>query len=294
MRLLTQIILSMTILPMLVHSSDTTLNRVFIDPATGMEFVHVTGGCFQMGDTFGEGNPDEKPVHEVCIDDFYIGKYEVTQGEYKQIIGKNPSLFKQGDRYPVERVSWYDTQDFIEKLNSRSSQNYRLPTEAEWEYAAREGGKKVRFGTGSDTIGSDEANFNALAEYKVSFSRSGTYLEETVEVGSYPPNRLGIHDMSGNLWEWCQDWYDEDYYKSSPRNNPKGPPLGNFRMLREGSWTSSFEDVVNEQTDDRGFRVIRGGSWAYQPWLLRATNRNYYIAYYRGYNIGFRIVRPVH
>lgn len=293
MRLFTQIVLSITLLPMFVHSSDATLNRVFKDPTTGMEFVHVPGGCFQMGDTFGEGESDEKPVHEVCVDNFYIGKYEVTQGEYRQITGKNPSRFMLGDRYPVDRVNWYDTQDFIERLSSRSSQNYRLPTEAEWEYAAREGGKKVRFGTGSDTIGSEEANFNALAEFKVSYSRSGKYLEETVKVGTFPPNRLGIHDMSGNLWEWCQDWYDEDYYKTSPRNNPTGPPLGNFRMLRGGSWTSSLEDVVNEQTDDRGFRVMRGGSWAYQPWVLRAANRNYYHVYTRGYNRGFRIVRPI-
>lgn len=293
MRLLALIVLTITPIPILVLGSGATSSKVFKDPTTGMEFVHVPGGCFQMGDMFGEGEPDEKPLHEVCVNDFYIGKYEVTQGQYHQITGHNPSRFKEGDRYPVDRVNWFDTQAFIEKLNSRSSQNYRLPTEAEWEYAAREGGKKVRFGTGRDTIGSNDANFNALAEYKMPYSSSGIYRESTVPVGTYPPNSLGIYDMSGNLWEWCQDWYDEEYYKSSPRDNPTGPPLGNFRMLRDGSWTFSFDDLIDVQTDSRGFRVIRGGSWAYYPWSARAANRHYYYTNTRGYSRGFRIVRPV-
>jgi len=214
----------------------------------------------------------------------------VTQGEYRQITGKNHSLFKKGDRYPVDRVNWFNAQVFIERLNSRSSQNYRLPTEAEWEYAAREGGQKVQFGTGSDTIGSDEANFNALSEYKASYSKSGTYRESTVPVGSFPPNSLGVYDMSGNLWEWCQDWYDEDYYKSSPQNNPTGPSSASLSMLRDGSWAYTRS---REQADNWGFRVIRGGSWAYYPWSVRAANRNYMLINYRGYNRGFRLVLPV-
>lgn len=114
----------------------------YTDPVTGMEFVYVQGGCYQMGDTFGDGGSDEKPVHEVCVDDFYIGKYEVTQGEYKKIMGSNPSSFQKGDRYPVETVSWNHAQTFIRKLNYRSGKTFKLPTEAEWEYAARSGGKK--------------------------------------------------------------------------------------------------------------------------------------------------------
>lgn len=288
------ILISITLIHILLHSSGAastvTSNKTYVDPTTGMELVFVPGGCFQMGDMFGEGKTDEKPVHEVCLDDFYIGKYEVTQGEYLQITGTNPSRFNKGDRYPVDRVNWFDTQAFIERLNSKSSQSYRLPTEAEWEYAARGGGKKVRFGTGRNTIGSNEANYNALPDYKTSYSRNGIYRESPVAVGSFSPNSLGIYDMSGNLWEWCQDWYDEEYYKSSPRNNPTGPSSANLSMLKNASWAYSRS---REQVDNWGFRVLRGGSWAYYPWSVRAANRNYMMLNYRGYNRGFRLVLPV-
>lgn len=175
------------------HSSTSVLNKNFTDPTTGMEFIFVKGGCYQMGDTFGEGDSDEKPVHEVCVDDFYIGAYEVTQGEYKKIAGFNPSRFQKGDRYPVEEVSWDDAQEYIRMLSRKSNKKYRLPTEAEWEYAARERGKKVRFGTGKDTIGSDEANFDADSLFgRKSYSSSGQYREQTVKVGTFAPNSLGL------------------------------------------------------------------------------------------------------
>lgn len=116
--------------------------KKFKDPVTGMEFVFIKGGCFDMGDTFGDGRADEKPVHEVCVGDFYIGIYEVTQAQWEKVMGNNPSKFKGGGNYPVERVSWNDIQDFIERLNRQGGKRYRLPTEAEWEYAARSGGKK--------------------------------------------------------------------------------------------------------------------------------------------------------
>lgn len=126
------------------------------DPTTGMEFVYVDGGCYQMGDTFGDGESNEKPVHEVCVDDFYIGKYEVTQGQWKAImrdnpLGDNPSKFDEcGDNCPVESVSWNDAQAFINKLNNKTGKNYRLPTEAEWEYAAKSGGKSEKYSGGND------------------------------------------------------------------------------------------------------------------------------------------------
>lgn len=203
--------------------------KEFKDTATGMEFIFVKGGCYQMGDTFGDGESDEKPVHEVCVDDFYMGKYEVMQGEWEKVIGNNPSYFKNcGDNCPVEQVSWNDIQDFIGKLNEFPLNKgglrglYRLPTEAEWEYAARSGGKREKY-AGGDYV-------DSVAWYD---SNSG---KKTHPVGTKSPNGLGIYDMSGNVWEWVQDWYGEKYYSESPRNNPKGPYSGQARVLRGGSW----------------------------------------------------------
>lgn len=196
------------------------------DQLTGMEFVFIKGGCFEMGDTFGDGTEVEKPVHEVCVDDFYLGKYEVTQGQWEKVMGNNPSGFK-GMNNPVEQVSWNDVQQFIERLNSQSTRKYRLPTEAEWEYAARSGGKREKY---SGT--SQEADLGQYAWY---------LYRGNVELGTHPvgekkPNGLGLHDMTGNVLEWCADWFDENYYKNSPRDNPRGPGGGESRVLRGGSW----------------------------------------------------------
>jgi formylglycine-generating enzyme required for sulfatase activity len=208
-----------------------------------MEFVLVQGGVFQMGDIFNDDEYDnEKPVHEVELDDFYIGKYPVTQAEWLKILQENLSRFK-GDRNPVESVSWYDTQRFIEELNRQSGRQYRLPTEAEWEYAARERGRKVRFGNGQDIITADTANFNASEVLTTKYSKAGEFRGKTTPVGSFPGNALGLYDMSGNVWEWCADWYDENYYTSSPRNNPQGPDQGESRVLRGGYWESRSEYV---------------------------------------------------
>jgi len=244
-----------------------TLEKVpdfFVSPV----MVFVKGGCFDMGDTFGEGEVDEQPVHEVCVDDFHMGKYEVTQKEWKAVMGSNPSHFKScGGRCPVERVRWGDVQDYIKKLNRNTGKHYRLPTEAEWEYAAREGGKRVRFGTGKDTIGVEEANFDARHAWKESYSRVGVYRERTMPVGSFAPNSLGLYDMSGNVWEWVGDRYGKNYYKKSPRSNPHGPSRRSARL-----------------------RVIRGGSWAGAPRFLRAADHYYGAPYSRYGSIGFRLV----
>jgi len=232
-------------------------------PVGGM--VYVKGGCFDMGDTFGEGDSDERPVHRVCLDAFYMGKYEVTQAEWKAIMGSNTSYFRNcGGRCPVENVSWSEVQEYIRKLNRKSGRKYRLPTEAEWEYAAREGGKRVRFGTGKDTIGPDEANYDASKRYKKPYSRVGIYRKKTIPVGSFAPNTLGLYDMSGNVWEWVSDWYGEDYYSHSPRNNPKGPSSGTYR-------------------------VLRGGSWDLNPRNARAALRNRHLPEFRNNDDGFRL-----
>jgi len=228
-------------------------NKNFTDSATGMEFVFAQGGCYQMGDNFNDEYIDELPLHEVCLDDFYIGKYEVTQGEYKEVIGTNPSGFEKGDRYPVERISWPDAQIFIQKLNKLSSQNYRLPREAEWEYAARSQGKLERF-PGGHPVGS-------VAWYD---GNSGFMSHE---VGLKLPNGLGIYDMSGNVSEWCSDWFNMNYYEISPRYNPKGPSSGGRRIHRGGDWRliekhvrSSYRGGCEADVDHRkgyhGFRLV--------------------------------------
>ena len=196
------------------------------DPIKAIEFVLIKGGCFQMGDTFGDGQADEKPVHTVCVDDYYIGKYEVTQGQWQSVMGNNPSYFKNcGEKCPVEQVSWNDIQEFIKKLNAKTGKKYRLPTEAEWEYAARSGGKKEKYaGTSSDV---------ELGKYAWYSANSGG---STHPSGQKQPNSLGLYDMTGNVWEWCQDWYGEKYYSQSPRKNPSGPLSGTRRVLRGGAW----------------------------------------------------------
>jgi formylglycine-generating enzyme required for sulfatase activity len=201
------------------------------------DMVFIKGDCYQMGDTFGDGKDDEKPVHEVCVDDFYLGKYELTQREWKEVMGNNmASFYDCGDDCPADNVSWNNVQEFIRRLNVKTSMNYRLPTEAEWEYAAREGGENLRFPTGKNIIGPDEANFNGSSKYKKPYSRPGIYRTKTISAKSFLPNSLGLYNMSGNVWEWVQDWYDKNYYQNSPRNNPKGPGSGEYRVLRGGSW----------------------------------------------------------
>ena len=182
--------------------------------------VKVEGGIFSMGSTEGY---DEKPVHQVRLSDFCIGKYEVTQDEWEVVMGTNPSHFK-GVNKPVECVSWNDCQEFIKKLNKLTGLQFRLPTEAEWEYAARGGNKSKGYKySGSNIIGN-------VAWY---WDNSN---QKTHPVGTKAPNELGIYDMSGNVWEWCSDWYSSSYYSSSPANNPTGPATGSDRVYRGGSW----------------------------------------------------------
>ena len=188
-----------------------------------IEMVNVEGGCYQMGDTFGDGSDDEKPVHEVCVDDFYIGKYPVTQAQWQSVMKNNPSHFKDcGGNCPVEQILWEDAWKFIDKLNELTGKKYRLPTEAEWEYAARSRGKHDKY-SGGNRAGS-------VAWY------SGNSGGTTHPVGTKSPNRLGIYDMSGNVWQWVQDWYGPSYYQESPRSNPQGPASGSYHVLRGGSW----------------------------------------------------------
>ena len=185
--------------------------------------VWVDGGTFRMGATSEQGSEisDEKPVHSVTLSGYYIGKTEVTQALWQAVMGSNPSYF-EGDDLPVEQVSWDDCQEFIRKLNSLTGQNFRLPTEAEWEFACRGGNNSRGYKySGSNYI-------DNVAWY------DGNSGDKTHPVATKSPNELGIYDMSGNVWEWCADWYGD--YSSGRQTNPKGPYGGSGHVNRGGSW----------------------------------------------------------
>ena len=201
-------------------------NEISIPVKNGItiDMVKVDAGSFMMGATSEMQNPygDETPVHQVILtNDYYMGKYEVTQALWQAVMGNNPSRFK-GDNLPVESVSWKDCQKFISKLNKKTGRKFRLPTEAEWEYAAR-GGKKSR-----SCQYSGSSNIADVAWYK---DNSGN---KTHPVGTKQANELGFYDMTGNVWEWCQDWYYS--YVSSSQTNPRGAVSGSYRVYRGGSW----------------------------------------------------------
>jgi formylglycine-generating enzyme required for sulfatase activity len=219
-----------------------------------IELVYVQGGTFTMGCTDDECYSDgrELPVHQVTISSFYISKYEITQAQWVAVMGNNPSSFKGGN-LPVENVCWDDAQEFLSKLNLQTGKNYRLPTEAEWEYAARGGIKSQGYKySGSNHI-------DDVAWYSDN-SDGGTK-----PVGTKIPNELGIYDMSGNVWEWCNDWFGE--YSSSPQHDPTGVSAG-------------------------GVYVLRGGSWYFSAKICRIATRRYNAPGLRHSLFGFRVVHP--
>lgn len=188
-----------------------------------IEMIGVAGGTFQMGSNDGESR--EQPIHSVTLSSYSIGKYTVTQAQWKAVMGTNPSSFKDCDNCPVENVSWNDIQEFLKKLNQITGKNYRLPTEAEWEYAARGGNKSNGYTySGSNTI-------DNVAWYSSNSSN------KTHPVGEKQANELGIYDMSGNVFEWCSDWFDD--YSSGSQTNPTGPSFGSDRVVRGGGWVHS-------------------------------------------------------
>jgi formylglycine-generating enzyme required for sulfatase activity len=224
------------------------------------EMVYVQGGTFTMGSPASEPERSSDEVqHQVTLSSFYIGKYEVTQGQWEAVMGDNPSDFKKGDNYPVENVSWNDVQEFLRKLNAATGKHYRLPTEAEWEYACR-AGSTTPFNTGNN-LTTSQANYDG--NYPYTSNSKGTYLERTQPVGSYPANAWGIYDMHGNVWEWCGDWYGD--YSTSAQTNPTGPSSGSNRVFRGGSWNrrakycrSARRGKIGSGTDNSsgGFRVV--------------------------------------
>lgn len=196
------------------------IHEIFTVEGVSFTMKPVSGGTFEMGSL--SGSIDERPVHSVTLSTYYIGETEVTQELWQAVMGSNPSRFT-GSQRPVEQVSWNDCQEFIEQLNALTGKNFRLPTEAEWEYAAR-GGNKSK---GYTYSGSNDVD--AVAWYSDN-SESSTH-----EVKGKLPNELGLYDMSGNVWEWCNDWYGA--YNSLSQTNPIGPIAGGYRVCCGGCWS---------------------------------------------------------
>ena len=226
--------------------------KTFYANGVSFEMVEVRGGTFRMGATSEQisgVNHDEKPVHSVTLSSFYIGKTEVTQALWKAVMGSNPSEFK-GDNRPVESVSWDDCQEFIRKLNDLTGQNFRLPAEAEWEFACR---------GGNNSRGYKYSGNNYIDNVAWYTDNSG---DKTHPVATKSPNELDIYDMCGNVWEWCSDWYGG--YTSGAQTNPKGPYTGSFRVYRGGCWGSHARDY-------------------------RSSNRSYNYPGNRGAGVGLRL-----
>ena len=225
-----------------------------------LEMVQIPGGSFKMGSPESERYESESPQHEVNVPAFSMGKFVVTQEQYQQIMGNNPSRFS-GAKRPVEKVSWNDAVEFCQKLSQQTGREYRLPSEAEWEYACR-GGTTTPFHFG-ETITTDLANYNGT--YSYASEPKGKYLQKTTDVGSFPPNAFGLYDMHGNVWEWCQDdWHNN--YIDAPKDG--------------SGWTSQSSNT----------KMLRGGSWLNYPGSCRSAYRNHYILGGNSHNVGFRVV----
>ncbi len=215
-----------------VSEAGQAQTETFTVNGVSFQMVGVEGGTFWMGsaDDDGDAFSDERPRHQVTLSSFSIGETEVTQELWEAVMGVNPSYFK-GEKRPVEKVSWNDCQTFISKLNAMTGKNFRLPTEAEWEYAAR-GGK---YSHGYKYAGNDD--IDAVAWYE----NNADYVSDrgTRPVAQKQANELGLYDMSGNVWEWCQDWYSSSYYSNSPSTNPCNTTEASRRVFRGGSWSGS-------------------------------------------------------
>ncbi len=251
----------------------STATRVWQEPVTGMEFVWIPGGCYIMGnDSFA----DERPVHEVCVDGFWLGRYEVSNREYRRYRKTHDSKEYMGisldaDDHPVVHVSWAEATMYAKWLSKQGAGTFRLPTEAEWEYAARAGAKNSSYWGQREAEACKYGNLlNQSA--KVQFGWTGTAFrcedgyKLTAPVGRFRPNAHGLYDMLGNVWEWMSDGYDAEYYGKSPKVNPKGPT-------------------------GRLARVRRGGSWGSRPAAVRFANRYGLSSSKRLNNLGFRLLR---
>jgi formylglycine-generating enzyme required for sulfatase activity len=277
------------------------LGKVVVS-SIGMKLVRIPKGTFTMGSpkqeqdeggdlVAGESVDGEGPQHEVEITrDFHLGEKEVTQKEYEKVMGSNPSWFSptgygkdkvagmDTSKFPVERVTWDEAMEFCRKLTELDrkagkigrEQKYRLPTEAEWEYSCRGGAPSYRVFHFGNSLSSTQANFDGRYPHPYSKAALGPNLERTCKVGSYKPNAFGLYDMHGNVREWCADWYDKDYYSSSPKRDPAGPSSGSYRVLRGGGCEARgrrcrsalrFRSRPYDRWADWGFRAALVSSW---------------------------------
>ena len=260
--------ITFSLLATMLCSCGKLLSKNYVEDANcnlNMKMIYVKGGQFLMGvssEQYGSAQNDEFPAHTVELDSYYIGECEITQSQWEKIMGT--SIYQQqrfangefsgfsgvGDDYPMYFINWYEAQEFCCRLSQITGKRYMLPTEAQWEYAARSGKRNEEtIFCGGDYLGVVGWN-NELYAHPVKQKQ---------------PNKLGLYDMSGNVWEWCSDWYSASYYNVSPRRNPYGAPTGIRRMLRGGSWVSSASDcrisnrarsIPTDRDNNNGFRVV--------------------------------------
>ncbi len=261
---------------LLQSSSTPVANQSFIEDLgfdVKLEMVYISGGTFLMGAPESEegSSDDERPQHYVTVKPFYMGKYTITQEQWEKVVyscptvknwlDPHPSYFK-GDKLPVEQVSWHDAVEFCARLSKKTGRQYRLPSEAEWEYACRAGSAKpFAFG---DTITTDVVNYNG--NYTYGNASKGKYRKQTTAVGNFKPNAFGLYDMHGNVWEWCADTWHHSY-NGAPNNG--------------SAWKND---------NDNQYRLLRGGSWDNNPQYCRSANRSRNSPGDRNFLVGFRVV----
>ena len=246
-----------------------------------LEMVRIPGGTFTMGSPAGEAKRQDRegPQHQVKVPEFFMGKYPVTQAQYQQVTGKNPSYFK-GTNRPVERVSWNDAVEFCKKLSKITGLTYRLPSEAEWEYACRAGTTKpFHFG---ETITTDLVNYNG--NYTYASGPKGKFRQQTIDVENFFPNSFGLYQMHGNVLEWCLDtWHDN--YQGAPSDGSSwiGSSMQSVHF-------SNWKEIEKFYNLDNNYRMLRGGSWYNAPRNCRSANRNGFAQDDRNNYVGFRVV----
>ncbi len=322
-----------------VMADSKSPGQIWTEPVTGMEFVWVPEGCYQMGQTESEKQylinesgekkynkffDDELPRHRICVDGFWMAKHEVTRGQFRKFIeetgyrtdadkegkvwmknkdtkGKWKAMpgynwektgFSQNDLHPVACVSWNDAQNFIKWLNNKTGFTFALPSEAQWEYAARAGTSTIRFWGTNDSDACTYANVADKGSGWRSLFPCNDGYKFTAPVGKFKPNAFGLYDMLGNLWEWCGDVYDSDAYSKHSRKNPLVTSTGNSRVLNQIHPLIARE-YKHLETSTVNPRVLRGGSWIHYPVMMRAANRHGYPARHRGVALGFRLSRPL-
>ncbi len=234
----------------------------YIEPVTGMVLVAVRPGSFMMGSVAEEpGRNDDEYLHRVTITHlFYVGQHEVTQTEWKRVMGSNPSYFTDCERCPVEQVDFLQVNDFLSRISAgNAAMGFRLPTEAEWEYVCR-AGSSTPFNTGAQLT---TAQANVDTRYGTAGSEDGAAYEKTLPAGKFPPNKWGLYDMHGNVWEWTNDWYGP--YAPRLENDPRGPDAGQRKVIRGGSWRFDansarcglrYTHAPQDKGPGVGFRVV--------------------------------------